>query len=369
MIEKVVALRKHLHAHPEPSEQEVETRKTLMKFIEDNTKNTKIVDKGRWFYAIKEEVGAKETIALRADHDAIISEDGKAFHGCGHDGHSAILAGTVLALDEAQTGKNVVYIFQHAEENGAGAKECVAIFDEVKIDRIYGLHNFPGFAKGEVYSIPGTMMCASKGMSLAFEGKQSHASEPENGNNPVYPMAKLVELVAPLVEFHGYKPVDWNGEHFEDMVLCTIVSAKVGEQGAFGVSPSRGELGFTLRAARLEDLDHLSEVVEREATRLAEEAGVKVSFSYTDEFPDTANTFEEYRRLQDLLPKEGIPFHRLEQPFRGSEDFGWFTKHVPGCYMVLGSGEDYTPLHTIGYDFPDEIIPAGIKTFCAIVRG
>lgn len=368
MLEQVRALRQTLHAHPEASEQEENTRKILIEFLREHTRHTRIVDKGRWFYAIKEEEGATETIALRADHDAIISEDGQAFHGCGHDGHSAILAGTAVALDEEKTGKNIVYLFQHAEENGAGAKECVALFDEVKVDRIYGLHNFPGFAKGEMYSIPGTMMCASTGMTLAFTGKQSHASEPENGINPVYPMAKLVGLLQPLVEFHGYRSVDWEEEHFEDMVLCTIVSAKVGEQGAFGVSPSRGELGLTLRGARLEDLDALCEAVKRKAIDLAKSAGVEVTFSYTDSFPDTTNSEEEYRRLETVFSKEAIPFHRLEEPFRGSEDFGWYTKKVPGCYLVLGAGEDYTALHTIGYDFPDEILSAGIEAFCAIVR-
>ncbi len=127
ILERIKAFRQELHRHPEASEEEFQTRASIKKYLEEHT-DVKVVDKGRWLYAVKDE-GAEETIAFRADHDAIVSEDGGAFHGCGHDGHTAILVGLAEVLDQETLGKNIIYIFQHAEENGVGAKEAVATLD------------------------------------------------------------------------------------------------------------------------------------------------------------------------------------------------------------------------------------------------
>ncbi|MDO5713886.1 MAG: amidohydrolase [Tissierellia bacterium] len=359
-LQAVISLRKELHEHPEPSEHEVETRRRLMEFLKKHTK-VKIVDKGRWFYAIKEEEGAKETIAFRADHDAIISEDGNAFHGCGHDGHSATLCGLAMELDNVETGKNIVYLFQHAEENGAGAKECVEIFDEVDIDRIYGFHNWPHFELGKPIVKKGTFMCASKGLTISFLGKQSHASEPEHGVNPIYLIGKIIELVKPLSEFQGYVPSNWNGIDFSSMVLCTIIHVRLGEEGAFGVSPSRGEISLTLRGATLEDLNKLEESIKNFAMKESKKEGMEVSFKISDEFPDTTNDEGEVERIVSIFEKHGVNPYWLEEPIRSSEDFGWYQKEVPGAFFYIGSGLDQPDLHTIEFDFPDSIIPEAIS--------
>lgn len=358
-LEKVLKLRKELHNNPEISEQEVETRKRLIKFLKENS-SVEIVDKGRWFYAIKREEGATETIAFRADHDAIRSEDGNAFHGCGHDGHSATLAALVLELEGETTGKNIVYLFQHAEENGAGAKECVDLFKEFKVDRIYGYHNWPHYEAGVPVVKKGTFMCASKGFTVSFVGKQSHASEPENGINPVYSIAKLAKLAEPLKEYNGYVPTKWEDLEFSSMTLCTIVHTKVGEQGAFGVSPSRGEISFTLRAAALEDLNALEERLRTFAEEEAKERNMEVSFSTADEFPDTTNDDEEVDRLVNILKDHGVDPVWMKDPIRSSEDFGWYQKEIPGVLFFVGSGVDHPDLHTIKYEFPDEILPKAV---------
>ena len=69
------------------------------------------------------------------------------FHGCGHDGHTAIMCGTIMALEEDRPLNNVIFLFQPAEENGGGAKLCDKLFKDNTIDEIYGLHNMPNFKK------------------------------------------------------------------------------------------------------------------------------------------------------------------------------------------------------------------------------
>lgn len=361
-MDALIKLRRALHAHPELSEKEERTREILKDFLRSRLKHTRIVDHGRWFYAIKEEPGAQETIAFRADHDAILGAEGP-FHGCGHDGHSTILAGVALALDQVFTGKNIVYLFQHAEENGVGAKECVSLFDEVNVDRIYGLHNWPGFPKNAVVVKDQTLMCASRGLTIAMVGKQSHASEPEHGKNPIYALSQLASRLEPLSHFHGYKPLTWEGEKFLSMTLATIIYLKVGEQGAYGVSPSQGELAVTLRGARVEDLDRLEEKVRKMAKDLAEEEGLSVEFSISDAFPDTTNPKEEVDRLRKMFAEAGEEVVEMKEPIRSSEDFGWYQKKIPGVLFFLGSGTDCPDLHTKTYEFPDELLEKGIELF------
>ena len=55
-------------------------------------------------------------------------------------------------------------------------------------------------------------------------------------------------------------------------------------------------------------------------------------------------------------------------PFRASEDFGWFLKQVPGAMLFIGTGETADPLHTVHYDFPDDLIAVGVRTFWALVE-
>ncbi|HLO11700.1 MAG TPA: M20/M25/M40 family metallo-hydrolase, partial [Pseudoneobacillus sp.] len=188
-------LRHELHQHPELSNEEVWTKQHLMNFLEANTK-LDLVDKGNWFYAIYRAGTDKPNIAFRADFDALPMDEfielpwasqfpGKA-HKCGHDGHSATLAGFALEIDQAGADKNIFFLFQPAEETGDGAIQCVDFIKEHNIDEIYAYHNMSGFPYKTIGIMDGTTMCASKGMTIHLEGSPTHASQPEKGINPSF---------------------------------------------------------------------------------------------------------------------------------------------------------------------------------------
>lgn len=366
LLDKVVAFRKELHANPEASMKEVYTKKRIREFLEANTKNLKIVEKDRWLYGIHDE-GAEETYLFRADFDAILSEDGSCFHGCGHDGHSAILAGLAIKLDEEKLGRNIVYLFQHAEETGEGAKECVDVFDEVKIDKAFALHGFSGIPFGKITFLPGVAFCASTGMLIKFKGMQSHASQPELGRNPAYLMAELALLLEPLSKFAGFHPMVWNNHLFKNMIMATIVYERLGEK-AFGVSPSRGEMGMTLRAYNEEEMDLLIGYVESFVKEEAKKRDLEYSIEFFDRFPETRNDPELVEKLIPFFEKEAVDFRIEEEPMRGSEDFGHLAKHAPSCYFLLGLGEEMTPLHNVNFEFRDDAIQHGLDLFELLAR-
>lgn len=365
-LEKTTAFRRLLHEHPEASEKEILTRGLIKEFLEENTENLEIVDKGRWLYGYHNE-GAEKTYLFRADFDAILSEDGQCYHGCGHDGHTAILAGLAMKLDKEKLGRNIIYLFQHAEENAAGAIECVEIFDEKKVDYAFALHGHVAMPLGLAGVHEEVVCCASEGMLIHLKGVQSHASTPENGLNPAYLMAELAQYLQDLSEFEGFVPMSWQGEDYDNMIMATIVYQRLGEK-AFGVSPSTGEMGLTLRAYNENELFLLQERIENFVKERAEKEGIEYNFTYLDIFPETRNNAGLAKKVKALWEEEGLDFIEKQDPHRGSEDFGHLAKRAPSCYFELGLGVDLPSLHNVDFEFVDEAIPYGIALLEAIAR-
>lgn len=363
-LKKAIALRHTLHDNPELSGEEVITKKLLMDFIYENT-SLEVFDRGKWFYAVHHEGDDLETIAFRADFDAIMDSDGCPFHGCGHDGHSATLAGFALTLEGEKIGKNIVLLFQFGEENGSGALECKEIFNEIKIDRIYGQHNIPGMKANTLFVKKGTMMYASKGMSIKLTGKQSHASQPENGVNPAYLIAELINFVKPLMRDYGYN--DYELANLKDVTLATVVNIQLGEK-AFGVSPAYGELNLTIRSELKEDLKTLEESLEDYVNRRCEKFGMTYEIEFFDVFPVTANDSDLVDKFIELIEPTEFDLELLAVAMRGSEDFGWYSDYAPSLFFFIGVGEEYPSIHTELYEFPDELIETGVDVFNLIAR-
>lgn len=132
---------------PEKSGEEIKTKACLMAFLKENT-SLQTEDRGSYFFVYAKAPGAKmPPVAFRADMDAVCAHDGKPGHFCGHDGHSSILSGLALILDKEKEklSRDVYLIFQPAEETGEGAAVCRELIKEKNIERIYGLHNIPGY--------------------------------------------------------------------------------------------------------------------------------------------------------------------------------------------------------------------------------
>ncbi|MFW5715129.1 MAG: M20/M25/M40 family metallo-hydrolase, partial [bacterium] len=287
------------------------------------------------------------------------SETAGVGHKCGHDGHSACLAGLALEIDRSAADRDVYFIFQHAEEIGAGARECAEALKANHIDEIYAFHVFPGLPTGTVALKTGLVHFASKGLSMHFEGKQSHASLPEQGLNPAFAIARLIEPlenigdIAARLELHG-------------TVLCTIIQVEIGEK-AFGTSAGSGLLRLTLRAQYEAELERLQQDIEEKARQEAARYSLHYRSEESDVFPETVNHDKSIRKVAAACDQLGIPVRHLPDAFRGSEDFGYYLKDRKGCIFFIGSGEESPGLHTTGFDFPDEIIEPAVEIFKTLI--
>ena len=360
---KITDLRHELHMYPELSMQERETAERLKSFLIKNT-GFRVVDRGGWFYAVKEGKNPGRKIAFRADMDALpIMEDGAlsyhsrntgVSHKCGHDGHCAALCGLALELDGKETKSDIYLIFQPGEETGSGAIICRELIREEGISQIYAFHNLGGFPEGSIVYRPGLTQLASEGLRIRFRGKTSHASAPEEGMNPSGAIARVILKAEELAK-----------DQSDGMSLCTITGVSLGT-GDFGISPGDGELSMTLRAEKEDRMKYLETQIIRCAEEEAKRLRIRTSCSIHDYFPETRNDeqcLEEVIRIASDLGMNVIP---MKDMWRASEDFGWYLKECPGAIIYIGSGEDYPPLHTVGYDFNDRILETAVNLFAAL---
>lgn len=351
-------LRRRLHNCAELSGQEVRTIQILNEFLQTHT-DFKTVCTNGYLYAYKHLADNLPSIAFRADIDAIMGEQGSApRHGCGHDGHAAILAGLGVALSHNPIAdKNIYLLFQPAEEIGSGARQIVedGFIQQHNIKEIYGLHNIPGIAQDTVICRMGIFACTSKGLTVKLTGRPSHAAYPEAGINPVYAFAELVNKLN--------QPV----ENAQGLVLCTIVHLQVGQK-AFGTAAAQGELSMTLRAEYERDLNSLEAQIRTVIKQRAEQYGLEYEFACCDEFPETANSEACVAKVVQACRELGLNYEHMQQPMRWSEDFGYYTKQTQGAFFGLGAGLDYPQLHTDGYDFPDQLLTTGINLFYKLAQ-
>lgn len=367
ILEKAIGLRHDLHRYPELSNEEKHTKERLMAFIKENT-DLKVTDRGLWFYAeYHPKEAASKSIAFRADMDAIkvleddtlpyASQNKGVAHKCGHDGHSAALAAYALELSQQGADKDIYLIFQHAEETGDGGRPCAALIEEKQIDEVFALHNFPGYEEGTLLLKEGTVNCASKGMEITFTGTSAHASQPEKGKNPAFAISETVLALKEIA----------SPEHYEGLILATIVQVDIGER-AFGVSAHKGKLLMTIRGQIETEMDSLQAQIEEFARKQADAYGLDIQFDYYDTFPETYNHKESIDKIRKIAEAHHWQTQDMTDPIRSSEDFGYFTKKAPGALIWVGSGFDCTPLHSEDFDYNDHLIEKSVEIFKALAE-
>lgn len=305
-------------------------------------------------------------LLFRAELDALPIEEINTFdhqsqhpgisHKCGHDGHMAILLGLGRSLSGKKPAKGKVsLLFQPAEETGEGAAAVLAdpAFAAIQPDRVYALHNIPGFPLGKVLIKSGSITAAVKSMIIRFHGKTSHAAEPEHGFNPAGMLAKTIFGIEKLIV---PDPLS------EEFGLITPVHALLGEK-AYGVSAGYAELHLTLRAWNNTRMEHLvsgmTDLLENECR----DSGIYFDIEWTNVFEANSNDPELVEEWYRLAAKNKQQWQNLDVPFKWGEDFGYFTGRCKGVFFGLGAGENCPALHNPDYDFPDELIETGVALF------
>ena len=370
LFEKCTALRHEIHMYPDLSNEERPTLERILAFLKKNTNNIEIHDAGHYVWcAYRSPDPKKPNMGFRGDCDALPMEDlidqpwrsripGKA-HTCGHDGHTAALAGLILSLDRYGADRDVFCVFQPAEENGTGAIACMDFITDNHVQQFFSVH---GRGKSYPFSIAtrkGTLQCASKGMTVTMTGIPAHAGNPEDGKNPSMVLCALAEYSRTVLQ----------DPKFTKFVLVTIIHLGIGKENAFGISAGTGKLQMTIRAEDEAELEELQAMLETKAKELAETDGLQAAFTYQDEFPMVYNDEASVEKVKKAAAACGYPFYEVPVPRRGSEDVGHFLKAAPGCFFYCSFGYDHPANHTSEYEFDDEGVERTANVYMALVAG
>ncbi len=364
----LVALRRDLHAHPEPSWEEVRTTTVLRDLL---AARGVAVSPGEGATGLVAEVGSTDPttplVALRADIDALRMDDIKAVpyrstvpgvcHACGHDVHTAAAVGATLALAEVLRGRpaRARIVFQPAEESiPSGARPLAEAGRVDGAAAIFALHCDPHLEVGQVGLSPGPITSATDMVVIRLTGPGGHTARPHRTADLVNVAARLaVDLPASLDRLTDPR----------DGVNLTFGAITAGD--AANVIPSTAELRGSLRATGRAGWEDAGRLLPTLVAGVAEPLGATWELDHRVGAPPVENdpwaTGLAGRACEAVVGAGGVLPTRQSG---GGEDFSWFLDRVPGAFVRLGvtpAGAEPIDIHAAGFDVAEPAIALGAR--------
>ena len=371
----IAAVRRDIHAHPE------------LCFQEERTADVIAAQLTEWGIPIHRGLGKTgvvgivhgrdggacgRAVGLRADIDALPMQEFNTFahaskhagrmHACGHDGHTAMLLAAAKYFSKHRDFDGTVYlIFQPAEEGGGGAREMIkdGLFEQVPMQAVFGMHNWPGMPVGTFAVSPGPVMASSNEFKITIRGKGSHGAMPHLGIDPVPVACQMVQAFQTIIS-RNKKPIEAG--------VISVTMIHTGE--ATNVVPDSCEIQGTVRTFSVELLDMIERRMRQVAEHTCAAFEATCEFEFDRNYPPTINSAAEAefaRRVMTGIVGEAnvLP----QEPTGGAEDFSFMLQAKPGAYVFIANGDGThrdmghgagpCTLHNPSYDFNDDLIPLG----------
>jgi hippurate hydrolase len=376
-VPELTALRRDLHAHPELGFEEVYTAARVaeaLKLCGVDEIHTGIGQSGVVGVIRGRSTKSGRMVGLRADMDALTMAEENDFawksaklgmmHGCGHDGHTAMLVGAARYLCETRNfDGTAVLVFQPGEEGFAGAKAMVedGLFDRFPVESIYAMHNWPAMKPGTIGINMGAMMAAADRVTIEVTGKGGHGAHAYLAIDPVLVSAHIITASQSIVS-RNVRPID--------SAVISLCAIHAGDVHAMSVIPGHATIVGTIRTFKTE----VQALVERRLSEIASAValgfGATASVKYERSYPATINTPDEAAFAADVAESLVGPEHvdRDMDPSMGAEDFSFMLQTKPGAYLRIGQGGDNCFLHNPRYDFNDDILPLGSALHASLVE-
>jgi amidohydrolase len=363
--DELVAVRRHLHSHPELGNQERETTALLARRLTAAGLEPRLLSTGTGLTC---DIGTGDgpVIALRADLDALPLPDDKPVsyrstvpgvcHACGHDVHTTMVLGAGLALQRhaAELPGRVRLVFQPAEElTPGGALQMIAEGGLDGVSAIFALHCDPRLETGKVGVRSGPITAAADQVEIRLTGPGGHTARPHLTADLVYVAARVITDVPAGLS----RLVDPRSG-------LALVFGAVQAGVAANAIPECAVIRGTLRVLQREAWEQAPELVERLLEATAGPLGAKWELNYQRGVPPVVN--EPFATA--LLSQAGVKALGVDQVVAtdqslGGEDFAWYLDHVPGSMARLGTMRDgpKVDLHAGSFDVDERAIGIGVR--------
>jgi amidohydrolase len=373
----LIELRRAIHADPEIGLDLPRTQRRVLDALDGLPLEISTGQRLTSVTAVLRGARPGKTVLLRADMDALpVTErsglpyastvDG-AMHACGHDLHTAMLAGAarLLSARQADLAGNVIFMFQPGEEGPGGAPIMISegVLDAAgeRPAAAYGLHVTSGLLPaGLLAGRPGSLMAAADTLRVTVHGRGGHGSQPHAAADPIPAACEIVLALQSMVtrRFDVFDPVVVTVGTFHAGTVDNVI----GDEARFEA---------TVRTFSAGSRDLIQEAALRLVSQIAAAHGLSATAEFTDGYPATVNDASEAAFVEQTIADvlgEGR-YLTLPNPVPGAEDFSYVLEEIPGAFVMLGACRPGVDAATAPFNhaaeavFDDAVIPDGTALY------
>lgn len=374
-----LAIKKHLHEHPEESGQEVQTSRFLKAFVRDL--GLDIVEaEGTGFVAVLDTSAPGKTLVIRSDIDALpvqesdknlkfkkaaVSKHEGISHLCGHDAHMTIALWTIKLLAEIkdQLRGRVLFAFEEGEEKGMGIFPMLKVLESLEpIDGVWGMH-VASFVDSGYFSLSeGPVMSGGFPFDISVQGKGGHCSRPDLAKNPLFAAASIINALGSAWA-NRMDPA-----HPVSLGLTTIHGGS-----SWNAIPDEVRIGGSLRFF---DPDSGIEAVKilKEVTDYAARAqNCTATFLPSEIYSSLVNDSEFVRLIRDCISDDLGDKLVSGHTWYASEPFSRYGEKYMAAFGFLGTRNVEkgfgAEAHHGKFDVDDRALPLGVWVNYLIAKG
>ena len=339
--ERLIALRRELHRHPELAFQEHETAKRLLAALDAiGVRDVRRIGDTGIVARVRGRAAGPPYVAVRGDIDALPLDEATGLpyasvhagvmHACGHDVHATWAVGAAALLAAEPAERDVFVVLQPAEEIGRGA---LAILESGALDgvrAIFGGHVDRRFEVGQVVADEGPLAASGDVFQIELIGQGAHAARPHEARDPVVAAAAVVMALQSIV-----------ARRLNPATPGVVTVAAMHAGSAPNIIPDRATLTGTVRAVEQQSRDTLLRAVDELSRATAGAYGVDARVTIERGTPPIVNPPRETQWARDaarsLLGDDNVvPLGFLNM---AAEDFAHYMESIPGCFLRIGARE------------------------------
>jgi amidohydrolase len=377
-FDDTIAIRRHLHAHPELSYKEFNTAKFVAKKLNEyGLSPTEGIAETGIVALIEGKNPSKKTIALRADMDALPIQEANevnykstvpgVMHACGHDVHTSSLltvSRILFGLKDHFEG-TIKLIFQPGEEKNPGGASLMikdGVLENPKPSNIIGQHVMPLIPVGKIGFREGMYMASCDEIYLTVIGKGGHGAAPELAIDPIVIASHIIIALQQIISR--------NASPKQPTVLTF---GNIIGKGATNIIPNEVKIAGTFRAMNEEWRASALSKITKMAESIAEGMGGKCEVEISKGYPYLENNPELTRRIKaaaaQYVGEENVVDIDITL---GAEDFSYYSQVIPASFYRLGTRNETKGItsyvHTPTFDIDEDAlkIAPGLMAWMAV---